>query len=314
MSTKYFVGKKFRVNIEFASNKFCVEIECLDLPTVYRWYDSIKDTYAGGANVSFVRNPAYLDPKSIDKTYLDGSYKKILQAIELLKSYGIEWPENEPEEFNYSTEWCNKIHRYFTTLGITQNKLSFNDRKKYQLNFKDPIFVDAVHTLNNEVHILENYCLTDYKQIFNMQMKYISVKPIEWKTGDYHYRYIYHQFNVDDYKYHTVEKCDVVFEDEILGKHILNSFFDNDNPNNLDTTGYKGWFGGFKIYSDDIRQRIYNSLEFLNWLEQHKMNINTIRADFPIGNIVYQSNNFWEDIYPQCQNSNILRTYLEFDQ
>lgn len=302
---------RFRVNITLQSRiVFWIEIECLDLPVVNRWYNSAKITYQNNAKITSNRNPSFLSnpPMTLVKT----RYQKIITAIETLKKLGVNWPVNEPSEFNFTTDWCNRVHRYFTTMSFTRNRLDFKSSETFSIDTNNPMYINALHTINNEIHELENYCLSPQKQLFLQTLNFLSIKPKDYQPESYFENYRFHKFEIDDYQYHTWDKCDVVFEDEILGKHILTSFFDNDNPKNIDTGGYKGWYGGFKIYSDCVRQDIYNSKEFSDWLTMHKVDKKQARADYPIGNISQTSHDI-NEICLQCQNDNlIVDVNLEF--
>lgn len=279
-------------------------IDCLDRPVINRWYNSVKSIYEKPSTLTIRKSP---DIKSDDPKIVKDYYKQILDAIQSLKDLGIKWPVDEPAEFDYSSDWCNRIHRYFTTISITNNRLDFKSKETYVINNdKLDVYNKSLHTLNNVVHILETYCSTPQKVKFGQQIKYLSVQPLGMRNKESYYKsYQFEKFEKEDFAYHTWEHYDVVFEEEILGKHILRSFLDNDNPRNIDTTGFNGWFGCFRINCDRSKQEIYNSDDFNSWLESHNTNKSNIRADFPIGNIITTSHPMDEIL------SSIEKSYYE---
>ena len=101
---------------------FWITIQCLQNPTIDRWYESAKLIYRDTANLKTLQNPVINGMKSscVVKPY----YDKILRTLDELRSMGLDLPE-EPGEFNFDQQWCNRVHRYFTTLCITKGKMDF---------------------------------------------------------------------------------------------------------------------------------------------------------------------------------------------
>jgi hypothetical protein len=77
----------------------------------------------------------------------------------------------------------------------------------------------------------------------------------------------------------------VILNESILGKSVLQSFSENDNPNAQDCTGRLGSYGGFIIELDDNRKNIYRSKEFISWAQSHNRVFNSLPLEFPIGYI-----------------------------
>lgn len=85
--------------------------------------------------------------------------------------------------------------------------------------------------------------------------------------------------------YHSWDHADVILDQLILGKTVMQSFLDNDDPNHWDTSGHSSTFGGCKLVHGDYRQRIYRSDVFQQWLDKNNTAMDQCRADFPIGNV-----------------------------
>ena len=90
-----------------------------------------------------------------------------------------------------------------------------------------------------------------------------------------------HNFN----EYMALESPLVILDGSILGKSVLQSFYENDNPNAQDCTGRLGSYGGFIIELDDHRKNIYRSKEFISWAQSHNRAFNSLPLEFPIGYI-----------------------------
>jgi hypothetical protein len=73
----------------------------------------------------------------------------------------------------------------------------------------------------------------------------------------------------------------VLLDQSILGKCVLQSFIENDDPTQDDCTGRLGSFGGFFIDLNDNRKKIYKSTQFKDWIKSY--NMTNIPYEFPIG-------------------------------
>jgi hypothetical protein len=263
-----------------------ITVGCLNNPTINRWYETAKLEYNNPGRLKSVANPVTLQQ---DNEIVKTNYNEILSAIDELRAMGVEWLDNEPSEFNFDQQWCNRVHRYFTTLRFADGKVNLNQNSLTVKDEDKEKFISLLYLINDNVHIIENFCQTEQKKIFQRKLRALKITPniIE---NDY-------KFNDEDYQNHTWEHHNVVFDNEILGKHILNSFFDDDDPQNFDTTGHYSWRGSFRILIDS-RTPIYESMEFNDWMKKYNVSRSSLRADFPIGNVIDSShklNSIWID-------------------
>jgi hypothetical protein len=81
----------------------------------------------------------------------------------------------------------------------------------------------------------------------------------------------------------------VLLNTSILGKSVLQAFYEHDDPTADDCTGRLGSFGGFVIDLTDNRRQLYQSMEFQRWLKQYNLDDTQIPYEFPIGTIATTS-------------------------
>lgn len=283
---------KFTLNFKSYGRHFWVTIECLDNPVINRWYQAAKEIYQFPPTANLIHYPIYYSEISIEaRDIVNNSYNNILMAIDALQAIGIDWPVVEPTEFNYDQKWCNRVHRYFTTLmqyrkfNLTSNTVIDGDSTNIA------VFYKLGHIINEAVHKIEHYCMNQTRQKY---LKFNKLLHVNLPGFNYHLNatHKWHGFNQEDYQYHTWgSDYDVIFNAEILGKTILQSFIDEDNPNYFDTSGHNGWWGSFLILTNDSRKRIYDSDDFNNWLADHGVSKESknIYGDFPIGKVIATS-------------------------
>ena len=305
MSTNFLLvnmdmSNRFKVNF----GEEWVIIECLDNSTIRRWFNTVKEVYT---STPIVRHENY--PVIDENKNLKTSYDSLMQSMETLANFGVAWTETEPAEFNFDQRFCNRIHRYFTTLVMTGNSIDTKSRNFFTPKTTSPkdhmLFSEALQNINNQIHYLENSCITEQRIKFEKQLKSMHVLPARFLQDDYYKTHKFHRFMASDYRYHTFDHHDVIFGPEILGKTLITSFMDDDNPKNIDTDGHNGWFGGFKILVDDSYSRLYQDPMFDEWLARNNMVKEKARGNFPIGNIVDSSCSV-KKIFQECadkQNS-----------
>jgi hypothetical protein len=98
--------------------------------------------------------------------------------------------------------------------------------------------------------------------------------------GNYHYNY--------DFMNHTEQNI-VCLMDSILGKSVLTSFINDDNPSLPDCTGRFITQGEFIIYPNRSLHELYQSNQFKSWLDKYNMNIDETPLEVAIGHIVESS-------------------------
>jgi hypothetical protein len=119
--------------------------------------------------------------------------------------------------------------------------------------------------------------------------------------------------SLEDYQqYHSDQHYDVILSSEILGKTLLQSYLDQDDPSDWDTSGHYASAGSLQITYLPTRQTIYQSRSFQQWLQQHQVNPDQLRYDFPIGNIQDRDTGPFQQVLQKlqhCQHREVLVAY-----
>jgi|TARA_R110000822_G_scaffold119224_3_gene252139 hypothetical protein len=170
-----------------------------------------------------------------------------------------------PDKFTYDQEVLNRLHRYYTDSASV-------------VDTESEVF-KLVSKINYCVHELEGF--TDNRNTgytgdlwfhvhdYPIPMDcWIDLKDQEQEN----YKFFEH-----DYKYR------VRLDRSILGKCVLQSFEENDNPNAKDCTGRAGSFGGFFIDTNNKLKEVYQSNKFIEWCKRHGKEVNQMPLEFVIG-------------------------------
>lgn len=219
--------------------------------------------------------------------------KKTLQEIEKIK-YQI--PFKIPEEFDFDQKTLNTLHRFFTyNAAWSQSNIKtenpFDKNFKIPQNYNKKSFFYLIDQINKNVHFLEKYTVPGPNRIFveeNHPLEYLHFKVIEEDFEKY--------LNFDSIEYennYTFLKLNheniVTLDASILGKSILQSFMEQDDPTKIDCQGRHCSAGGFMIYTNDQLKKIYTSTQFQNWLKEYDLESSEIPYEFSIGYIQDQS-------------------------
>jgi hypothetical protein len=197
-----------------------------------------------------------------------GTLKKIIGDLSLTP---FSFDQYVPESFDQvSQDFMNRLHRHFTN---SCHRLWTPEFHRYDHR----VTIDKIlQDLNEHIHQLEP-CLPTQNKLF---CDTLSTSVIVCNLKDIGYD-ISH-FN----QYHSYEHADLILDGYILGKTLLESFRCHDDPICWDTSGHVRTNGGALILLGDGRQRIYNSMEFDNWLSEYGVQKHQTRADFPLGHFV----------------------------
>jgi hypothetical protein len=238
-----------------------------------------------------------------DFTYRNGinsskSWNQIKSAIDKLKQINYTFPFSISDEFDRSQDTLNQLHRFFTynVLWYHDQQIELDKKNPFDENFKIPEYMsfqqwlDIVDEINVAVHQLESACHPHKNKKIILDQHPLSMiicNPIRKSHTDL---YPWLQFTIEDQahnfdEYMALESPMVILNDSILGKSVLQSFYENDDPNAQDCTGRLGSFGGFVIELDDTRKNIYRSPEFTSWAQSHNRALDSLPLEFPIGYI-----------------------------
>lgn len=300
------------MNLEVILSNCTFTIELLDIPVIRSWYHEFKDKAINNRPVAFkmIRRDA-ISENSQD--YINYNIKEIFEAKRQLESIGYVWPnyipllEHNPAFISQGS--LNKLHRFFTN-----NWRWFMDggmRIHGYPNPYDPAFtppqeltlvkwVAIIDRINLAVHNLEHFAIPEQNKNFildnNLDIEVLYIKSnlnerIRFSVEEYHHNY---KFNLDDDSY------PVLLPNEILGKSVLLSFSDNDDPNEDDVWGRQEAQVGFYIDLNKNRRKIYNSDKFKQWADSHNRSVGSLPLEFEIGrvkNLPLPAENFYQNDY-----------------
>jgi hypothetical protein len=99
----------------------------------------------------------------------------------------------------------------------------------------------------------------------------------------------------------------VLLDNSILGKSILQSFYEEDDPTCKDCTGRQGSYGGFIITQSDNRKQIYRSHKFISWCEKYNLLTNRIPYEFAIGRAIHIPGNIDSRLFSSTEWSVVFK-------
>lgn len=186
----------------------------------------------------------------------------------------------------------NVWHRWFTdnTKVIDQDQSLWDLTKEYHW----------LHELNQIVHIMEVYLVNewpktefekDYGKELNLLPGLDSHGLPEVSSPEiYQHR-----------QYHSFDHYDLILDQAVHGKTLMQSFIDNDDPNHWDTTGHHITHGGSKLVINSSRSKIYQSAAFEKWASRNHLDLSNAYADYPLGQIRHRDqavlDNLWHLIH-----------------
>ena len=264
-------------------------IKLFDRPAITNWFlkcSNAKIDYRQGwidqDNNSMLRSTELTQQPN----YTSNNWNRIKTTFQSLKDLNFKIPIEIPDEFDNAQSTLNKLHRFFTY------NILWHVEKDFVQNPYDPNFTtDLDHSewgrllenINVAIHSIEFITTTKNKKILKKYplnflwfgRRNSPVSPIDFDQLSYQENYRYF-----DYDQHPL----VLLDGSILGKSILQSFLDDDDPICKDCTGRLLSFGGFIIDLNTSRKQIYKSTEFLSWSKKYKLK--NMPLEFPIGYVV----------------------------
>jgi len=278
-------------------------IKLFNTPGIDSWFQYSKKLYKRNSYLYNVGRPQKIDHKNT--YYLENIndslnnkwnlIKKTLQEIEKIK-YCI--PFKIPEKFDFDQKTLNILHRFFTyNAAWSQSNVNvenpFDKSFKIPQNYNKKSFFYLIDQINKNVHFLEKYTIPGPNRNFieeNYPLEYLHFEILEEDFEKYlnfnsiEYQNNYNFLNLD---YENI----VTLDASILGKSVLQSFIDQDDPTKKDCQGRHCSAGGFMIYTDNQLKKIYTSTQFQNWIKEYNLEFSKIPYEFSIGYIQEQSTN-----------------------
>ena len=239
------------------------------------------------------------------------NWKIILTQISKLKELGVKFPREIPNQFDFSQDTLNYLHRIFTyslQFGKYGNVSTESGEFPFTSDYTTPHFSDDELTnhkelykitepINSAVHAIERYTITTKGADALQTTNKVSRIYFDNNSGNKHNAFEVNWYPLkknghSDSNYNFMEYTEphmVCLNDTISGKSVLVSYRDDDNPTLPDCTGRLITDGSFIIYPNRNLHDVYESDGFTSWLGKHKMNINQAPLEMAIGHVIESS-------------------------
>jgi hypothetical protein len=263
------------ISLEFPDETIDLQVELVDNPAIHSWADHfLSRPFEVRSHV--ITNTT---PHKFDETKVSELYSKCVSNMNRIGELGHTFEGHMPGTIKDLTrDWCNQAHRFFTHTQKFVNTMSRPELSLEEYTEVQRTLTDRLQELNDDIHLIEDYLapLPAAPIDFSADEIYCSDFPTYDAPG-------WWQIEPEWRSYHTAEHATVIFGPQILGKAVLRSYLDGDNPNDWDTTGHYCNGGALLIQVSDFRNRVYTSEPFQSWLQQHGVESPTY--DFPVGTI-----------------------------
>jgi hypothetical protein len=278
----------------FPDERIEVQVNLLDNPGVQAWADKFLDcNYTTG-----VLFHDHLGVWKMDHDRFDRGHRQCQRLISQLAQFGFVYQGPDIGTVNHPSLNC--VHRFFT-----HNQQRCNNRE-FGNDFDYLSVMRMLDKLNLYVHELELYIARGPEDMPVDQIKEIKLYQFADCMSDA-------WCSLADYQqYHSDQHHDIILGSEILGKTLLQSYLDQDDPNDWDTSGHYSSAGGLQIAYLPTRQTIYQSRSFQQWLQQHQVNPDQLRYDFPIGDIQDRDTGPFQQVLQKlqhCRHDEVTVTY-----
>ena len=265
-----------------------IVIDIFDIPAVKRWYDFFRDRINDSdyTFVSyFINDDAYLR-RDQARDFIDQTWAGIISDIKAIQKIGYNVPFELPSKFNYDQQTLNLLHRFFTYNALWHHhggKNPFDENFILPNNLSYYDWHAIIDPINVKVHDLEIYTdpsknkkfITDLFPINDWYVRSTSYEWYQFSSDDAEHNYRFFDFSEHENL--------VMLDNSILGKSVLQSFYENDDPTCRDCTGRLGSYGGFIISKNNHRQQIYRSQNFADWCKKHDLSTTRLPYEFVIG-------------------------------
>jgi hypothetical protein len=278
----------------FPNDRIEVVVELLDNPGVAHWADKfLNNNYTTSA----LAHDHLWVPK-LDTTKFNHAVAECSHLIGQLVQHGITYSGPDISTVDHNT--LNRVHRFFT-----HNQQRCNVRE-FGSDFDYDSVMSMLDRINTCVHDLENFLPRGPADIPVKQIEEIKLyHPTQYGTTEW--------VNLTDYReYHSSQHYDIILSSEVLGKTLLQSYLDQDDPTDWDTSGHYVSAGGLQIAYLPTRQQIYQSNSFKQWLAQYNADPVDLMYDFPIGNIQNRDTGPFQQVLAEldhCKFSDVKVNY-----
>jgi len=269
-------------------------VTLFDNPTITKWFNHFSkiNSKTNIYTMSVDQLPEWRTPLSDDS---ETHWNTILTSLEHLRSIGYNCNLTVSDHFDYNQQTLNRLHRFFTYnfIWATQHPNTpnpFDPKFKLSKSITWKIWYGLVDPINRAVHKLENLVIpTDSASFIDTHLPMHSINFVNNHEDFNNHLLVFDDIDLEqnDSFFNYDQSNLVVLDRSILGKCILQSFYDDDDPTAQDCTGRTCSWGGFTIDLNNNRKKIYTSERFHKWTTQY--NLKDIPYDFPIGYVTGSS-------------------------
>lgn len=259
------------ISFEFPDQILDLHIQLINNPAIRSWANHFLATPLS-VTAHIVGN---IVPHTVDIDRMSVLFDKCCAIIEQLGQHGYVYNTSVPKSVHtVDRDWCNRAHRFFTH---TQQTVNLSGMPKHQA----AKLTGLLQQLNDAIHTLEDFLppAIGYTPDFSFDEIYCSDEPAYNHPG-------WWQITDEFRQYHSAEPATVILGSQILGKTLLRSYLDGDDPRDWDTSGHYCSNGALLIQPRDFRSKVYGSDDFRAWLEKYDLAPDQVTYDFPIGHAV----------------------------
>jgi hypothetical protein len=278
-----------------------ITIELKQHPTIEKWFkffQNITNNQPDYYCMFFSEENVYIRDKScVDYHH---HWKLILESIQALRDINFIIPFGIPTEYNFNQKTLNTLHRFFTYNcewwhNQTTESNPFDEKFVPPRDWDFAKWYSVIGQINEAVHSLELCTPTATKLLYKASRghpllpTWVINNPASI-TGEL-INTCYLPFDSYDQglNYEPMDfSCGapVTLNASILGKCMLQSYFEEDDPTAEDARGREGSYGGFSIHLDRRREEIYRSAHFQQWAEKYGRTVDSLPLEFQIGHVV----------------------------
>jgi len=227
-------------------------------------------------------------------------WKIIQDSLTVMRDAGYRMPFEIPAEFDFSQSTLNQLHRFFTyncdwwyRQETKPNPFDDNFRPPPEWDFA--YWYSIIGQINEAVHTLE-VCVTTPTKLLYQESSGQMILP-SWVlnnpasiTGEL-IKTCYLPFDSYDQSFNYEPMnfsrgAPVTLNASILGKCMLQSYFEEDDPTAEDARGREGSYGGYCIHLNRRREEIYRSEHFRQWAASYGRTVDSLPLEFQIGHVV----------------------------